>query len=175
MWANLRCTVRYWSRPGQYRQHECSKSFVTTGHTRKEERASSYQKPQRYSANPIKRCVVVSCLIFGGADLLDIHVASHPRPVEKIRDQYHIYKFATIDNPAFSSYFPPRLLQAINDSALWAWEMRKSSTETEIVRTDVPWSAFEDCMMFLEVGSAQGIIAMLFTPDKRTPCPSCCE
>ncbi|KAF1354393.1 hypothetical protein EJ07DRAFT_158545 [Lizonia empirigonia] len=106
--------------------------------------------------------------------LKDIHVTSRPRPAERSRDQYHIYKFATIDMPVFSRYFPPRLLQDIDDSALRAWEMRKSSTGTEIVRTDVPWSAFEDCLMFLEVGSAQDIIALLFPPDKRTPCPSCC-
>jgi hypothetical protein len=63
----------------------------------------------------------------------------------------------------------------MDDSALRAWEMRRSSIGTEVVRTDVPLSAFEDCLMFLEVGSAQDIIAELFPPDKRTPHPSCCK
>ncbi|KAB2099596.1 hypothetical protein AG0111_0g12097 [Alternaria gaisen] len=107
-------------------------------------------------------------------ELKDIYVASHPRPTERNRDQYHIYKFATMDMTVFSRYFPPRLLQFMDDRALRAWEMRKSSTGTETVRTDVPWSAFEDCLMFLEVGSAQDVIAELFPPGQRIPSPSCC-
>uniref|UniRef100_A0A1Y1N695 Uncharacterized protein n=1 Tax=Photinus pyralis TaxID=7054 RepID=A0A1Y1N695_PHOPY len=109
------------------------------------------------------------------AQLQGLHITSRPRPAERNRDQYHVYKFATMDMTVLSSWFSLRVLQAMDDSALRAWEIRKSSTGTEVVRTDVPWSAYEDCLMFLDVGGAQDIIAELFPPNKRTPNPSCCK
>jgi len=109
------------------------------------------------------------------ANWLDIQLSTRPPPPEAARDRYHTYKFARMDLGIFANYFSPRLLQVMDDSALRAWEIRKSSlTGTEVVRTDVPWLVHQDCLMFLEVGSAQDIIVDLFSPEKRVPHPSCC-
>jgi len=116
------------------------------------------------------------CVRVSRANWLDIQLSTRPPPPEAARDRYHTYKFARMDLGIFANYFSPRLLQVMDDSALRAWEIRKSSlTGTEVVRTDVPWLVYQDCLMFLEVGSAQDIIVDLFSPEKRVPHPSCCE
>jgi len=106
------------------------------------------------------------------SDLLGIQI-HRSRPPERRKDQYYLYRLADVNT--FPTYFAPNIRYFMDESFFRAWEIRKSMTTTELVRTDVPNMVFEDCLVFLEVGLAQDIISQLFPADKRTLTPSCCK
>lgn len=97
------------------------------------------------------------------------------KPPERGPGEYSRFKMAILDR--ISILFPPYLCDALNEGTIRVWEMTKCPEllATESIKTEITWTSNYDGVMFLDVGFAQEIAAVLFPPETRAAVSSCCK